>query len=74
MTTVSEVILKFGNGQVFAEILGVSPQAITNMKARGAVPSRHWPKLVDEAKARNLEGVTFEALAAIQPEPGSEAA
>jgi hypothetical protein len=79
MMTADVIFKAFGGGQIVAEILGVSAQAVSNMKARGSIPSRHWPRLVAEAKERAprpdtspeqaavLRDVTFENLANIQP-------
>ena len=33
------------------------------MKMRGSIPPQHWPRLVEAAAERGIEGVTFEALA-----------
>lgn len=71
MMDVSEVLKSFGGAQAVATLLEITPQAITNMKARGTIPARHWPKLVEEARARQIDTVTYESLAAIRP---SEAA
>ncbi|WP_420959329.1 hypothetical protein [Brucella sp. IR073] len=47
----------------FAEDIGVSPQAVTNMIARGNIPSCHWKRMVSRAAERRLEGVSYERLA-----------
>jgi hypothetical protein len=49
-----------------AGALGVSVQAISNMKQRGAIPARHWPAVVELARKNpTLSKVTFEFLAEI---------
>ncbi len=45
-----------------AAALGVGIQAVSNMKARNSVSPIHWPKLLQLATERGLEGVTFEAM------------
>ena len=76
--TIDAIFKAFGGGQNVADILAMTAQGASNMKARGAIPPRHWPRLVTEAKARAersdvtpeqadvLREVTFENLAAIQ--------
>lgn len=66
VTTVESVIEKLGGGSAVSAILGVTPQAVGNMKARGTIPPRHWSKLVEAATAQDKPEITFEALAAIE--------
>jgi hypothetical protein len=50
-----------------AEALGVSVQAISNMKARGAIPPGHWPAVVELARKSPAlsKQITFERLVEI---------
>lgn len=54
-----------------AGALGVSVQAISNMKQRGAIPARHWPAVVELARKNpTLSEITFELLAEMhRPKP-----
>ena len=74
MNTVEDVLGAFGGATVVAQFLGVTDQAVSNMKARGTFPSAHWSKLVAEAEARNIHGITFEKLSAIQAAKKASAA
>ncbi|NVM42807.1 hypothetical protein HWX16_22150 [Ochrobactrum intermedium] len=46
-----------------AEDIGRSPQAVTNMIARGNIPSCYWKRMVLRAAERGIAGVTYERLA-----------
>lgn len=59
--TIAELIEQIGPARL-AEAFGVSVQAISNMKQRGAIPSRHWLSTVRLAEAANISGVTIELL------------
>lgn len=50
--TIDNVFSAFGGVKGLTDVLGMSPQAVWNMKARGSIPSRHWAKLIEEAKGR----------------------
>jgi hypothetical protein len=63
--TVEQVFEAFGGQKAVAELLGLTVQAVSNMKARGAIPTRHWAPLVAEANARLMKEITFEAMAAM---------
>ena len=51
-----------GSGKV-ATALGIKPSAASEMKRRGSIPVRYWPKLLAICEHRNIEGVTYESLA-----------
>lgn len=59
------IIDALGGASAVAKVLRVSAQAVWNMKANGSIAAKYWQDLVAEAKARDIEGVTLEALAAI---------
>lgn len=55
----------------FAEDLGIQYGTAKAMRRRGAIPSEYWLTATTAAEARNIVGVTLEALAsavARQPE------
>lgn len=67
--TVVTIIKAFGGPSALARLLAVSPQAVTNMRARNSIPSEYWARLVQAAATREIEGITFEALAKIAEQP-----
>lgn len=69
MITIGTVIEKLGGLSKVAMALGVSVQAVSNMKSRGTFPPKHWPALVREAKACGYDPVTFESLEIMRPDP-----
>lgn len=79
MLSVRDIIEKWPSAAEMARDLGLRrPAHGAMMKMRGSIPSQHWPRLVDAAARRGLEGVTFETLAKAhaaaprsEPEPGS---
>ena len=49
-----------------AEALGVSVQAISNMKQRDAIPAKHWPGVVALARQKeDFANFTLDGLAAL---------
>jgi len=64
MTTVRDIISKWPSASEMARDLGLRRAGHgAMMKMRGSIPPQHWPKLVEAAAQRGIEGVTFEALA-----------
>jgi hypothetical protein len=59
--TPTDLIGRLGGPAVMAAA-GVGRTALANWRARGGIPPRHWPALVDLASARGIEGVTWETL------------
>lgn len=52
MISVDDVLSAFGGSKSFGDLLGLSSQAVWNMKARGSIPVTYWEKLLSEAKTR----------------------
>lgn len=50
-----------GPGKV-AELLSVKPSAASEMKRRGSIPVRYWPRLVDVCKELGIRGVNYDVL------------
>lgn len=48
---------------------GVSVQAISNAKARGAIPPRHWPAVIELARQKGLKDFGLEDLTALHRVP-----
>lgn len=47
----------------FAAEIGVTVLNARQMRNRDSIAPEHWPALVSAAKARGIEGATFETLA-----------
>ena len=69
--TIPDLFDRLGGLKRLPDLLGVSQQAVSNMKSRNTIPPKHWLTLVKAAQEAGLEGVTFEALSELnaQPEP-----
>ena len=63
--TAADLIRAFGGASALAARLGVSVQAVSNMKARGSFPSRYWLTLMNDAEAMCVPGVSIEWLSAL---------
>lgn len=62
VNTASDLIRALGGATALAARLGVSVQAVSNMKARGYFPSRYWLTLMQDASALHVAGVSVEWL------------
>ena len=67
MKTASEIFALCGGIRAVATGCGVTPQAVSNWKARGVIPTWHLPKL----RALSDGEVTFEDLVNLREEPKS---
>lgn len=62
--TVPELIDAFGGATKFAEAIGLKgPSTASEMKRSGRISSDYWVRVVSEAKAHDISGVTYEMLA-----------
>lgn len=61
--TAQEILKDFGRLKDVADLLGVSVQAVQNMKTRKKIPPRHWPRLVAAARTKGIKQITIETLA-----------
>lgn len=61
--THSEIIRLWPSLSEFARDLGVAYGTAKAMRRRDSIPPAYWQALVGHARARRIEGVTFEALA-----------
>ena len=74
MNTVADVFEKFEKTSAVAEALGVKLSAASEMRRRSSIPVRYWPTLVDAARQRGFEELTYEKLVAMhQPEQAGAA-
>lgn len=65
MRNFRDIIDAWPSRSAFADDIGSSQQAVTNMVARDSIPSRYWVAIVHQAEARGITGVTFDLLAKI---------
>jgi hypothetical protein len=63
MLTVRDIIEKWPSAADMARDIGLRrPGHGAMMKMRGSIPIQHWPRLVEAAAERGIQGVTFETL------------
>lgn len=63
--SVDSIFDSFGGPSQFGLALGISRKHAATMKTRGSIPPEYWERLVAEAAARGIAGITLEALAKI---------
>lgn len=69
MRTLDDIIQSLGGSQDVAALLGVTVQAISNMKARNSVSPVHWPALVQAGRERGIEWLTLDLLMSMRGRP-----
>lgn len=65
METVTDIFEEFGGPAAVAAALDVRNSTASEMKRRGSIPVRHWPKLIEAARERGIEGVDADKLTMI---------
>ena len=68
MNTVEDVFTAFEGTSNFADALSLGLSTASEMRRRGSIPVRYWPRLVDEASKRQIEAITYDRLVAIHSE------
>jgi hypothetical protein len=63
--TFGAIIDAFGGNAAFAAALGIPDSHARAMRARNSIAPSWWPRVVTEAKARDLSWITFERLAVL---------
>jgi hypothetical protein len=61
--TVNDVFERFGSATALGEAIGRNPVRAAEMRARGSIAPKYWPKLVAVAQERGFHEITFESLA-----------
>jgi len=69
MNTVDDVFVGFGGTSAFAGALGLNLSTASEMRRRSSIPVRYWPKLVDAARERGVDGITNDELVKIHARP-----
>ena len=69
MQNVDDIFTALGGSGSVARILDVKPSAASEMRRRGSIPVRYWPRLIEGAEAL---GVSIDSDMLVQlhiPEP-----
>lgn len=67
-------LIEFVTPAALKKAIGISDQAISNAKSRGAIPPRHWPAVIELAKQKGLTDFRFETILALHRDPSPSAA
>jgi hypothetical protein len=68
MTSVSTLFDVLGGPTKVARLLGVGFTTASEMKRRGSIPVKYWPRLVAAADTEGLEAITYERLVLMHSE------
>lgn len=63
MSTWRDIFKAFGGPAELGRALGISTEHATQMRRRDSIPPLHWPRLIEAAREKKIEGVNYEALA-----------
>ena len=63
MDSFSSLIMKLGGPTAVAADLDLEPGTVQKMKDRDSIKPKHWPRFVQLADEKGVEGVTLELLA-----------
>lgn len=66
--SISDLIDRFPTIVVFAAEVGCGYEAARQMRRRGSIAPEHWSRVVSASQARDIEGISFEWLAAQRTE------
>ncbi len=65
MNNVEDIFIAFQGTSAVAAAVGLNLSTASEMRRRGSIPVRYWPRLVDAAQKRNLKSVSYDLLVAI---------
>jgi hypothetical protein len=68
MSSVSTIFESLGGPTKVARILGVGFTTASEMKRRGSIPVKYWPKLVEACETEGINDVNYERLVAMHSE------
>lgn len=74
MRTFSAIIEAFGGPSEFGSAIGIPDSHARTMKARDSIPAKRWTAVAEAAMAREIDGVTVEAMAQIEASKHQEPA
>jgi hypothetical protein len=67
----SSLITALGGPTIVADALGMRSGTVQKMKDRNSIKPKHWPKFVELAEQRGLEGITLGLLMRLSAPSGS---
>ena len=62
MKSVEDIFVALGGTGAVARLLDVGHSTASEMRRRGSIPVRYWPRLVAVAAEREVKGITNDAL------------
>lgn len=62
MHSFSDIISRWPSCEEFARDVGTKGVNARSMRQRNSIPARFWPKVVESARQRRIEGITHELL------------
>lgn len=62
MQTVSDIIAKLDGASAVAKLLQLPATTVASWKSRESIPVDRWSEIVEIARERGLDGVTYEQL------------
>jgi hypothetical protein len=65
MKSVEEIFVALGGTGAVARLLEVGHSTASEMRRRGSIPVRYWPRLVAVAVEREIEGISNDSLVGI---------
>jgi hypothetical protein len=68
MRTIDEIFKAFDGPAELARVIGKRTEHATAMRRRGSIPVAYWPRIVNEAQTRGIDGLNYDALVAIHAE------
>ncbi len=67
MTCIESFFQAFAGPANFGRAIGVSTEHAAQMRRRRSIPADYWPRLIEAARERGIDGITFESLAEARP-------
>lgn len=68
MSSVQHIFKALGGPTKVARILDVGFTTASEMKRRGSIPVKYWPRLVEACEAEGIDDVNYERLVAMHSE------
>ena len=62
LTSVEQLFDAFGKIIAFSDSVGCGYEAARQMRRRGSIPVKFWPKIIEACAEKEIEGVDYETL------------
>jgi hypothetical protein len=72
MNTVPELIDAFGGVTAFSRVIGKRPSTASEMKRNRSIHVDYWPRIIEAAAERGIEGVSAEFLMRLHAKEAAE--